>query len=185
VHYNKGTNSRCITTKAQITGAELWYSPDFQTVLIPKFLQVTFCYCAYPWAVQQIRVLSTSSTCWESSGSISVSSVVFIVEDVDRVGDRGGEIPQRLMYTHSWRPLGTCHCNLPVVLIKFYLVKSNTSGLGTSFKCCIFRISELMDAWSKAYTIILNKCDKFVCNMSKKIHLLHSHVDGFLKDLGS
>jgi len=116
-----------------------------------------------------------------------VSSGVFIAEDVDRMGDRGEEIPQWLMYIHSWRPLRTCHCNLPVLLIKFYLVKSNTSGLGTSFKCWIYRISELLDARLKAFTIILNKCDKFVCNMSKKIHLLHTHthVDGFPENLGS
>jgi len=114
-----------------------------------------------------------------------VSSGVFIAENVDTVGDRGEEIQQWLMYIHSCRPLGTCHCNLPVVLKKSYLIKSNTSGLGTSFKCWIFRISELLDAGLKAFSIILNKCDKFVCNMSKKIHLLHSHVDGFPKDLSS
>lgn len=114
-----------------------------------------------------------------------MSSGLFIAVDVDRVGDRGQEIPQWLLYRHSWRPLGTCHCNVPVALIKLYHVKSNTSGLGTSFKCSIFRISELLDAGLKAFTIILNKCDKFGCNTSMKIHLLHSHVDGFPKDLGS
>jgi hypothetical protein len=89
------------------------------------------------------------------------------------------------MYRHSWRPFGTCHCNLSVAMMKFFLVKSITSGLGASFKCWIIRISELLDAGLKAFTIIHNKYDKFDCNMSIKIHLLHSHVDCFPEDLSS
>jgi len=114
-----------------------------------------------------------------------VSSGGFIAEDVDRVGDRGQEIPQWLMFRHSWKPFGTCHCNLSVAVMKLFLEKSKTSGLGASFKCWIIRISELVDAGLRAFTIILNKCDKFDCKMSIKIHLLHSHVDCFPKDLGS
>jgi len=69
--------------------------------------------------------------------------------------------------------------------MKLFLIKSNTSGLGTSFNCWIIRISELLDAELQVFTIILNKCDKFGCNMSMKVHLLHSHVDCFREDLVS
>ena len=99
-----------------------------------------------------------------------MSSGVFIAEDIDGVGDRVQEIPQWLMYRQSRRPTGTCHRTLPVVLMKPFLVKSKTSCLGNSLKCWIIRISELLDAGLKACTVILNKCDKFGCNMSMKIH---------------
>jgi hypothetical protein len=60
---------------------------------------------------------------------------VFIAED-DGEGDNGQEIPQQLMYRHSWRPYE--HGLRP-----FFLVKSKTSSLVTILKCWIIRISEL------------------------------------------
>jgi hypothetical protein len=59
----------------------------------------------------------------------------------------GQKVPQELMYRHSWRPFGTCHCAMSVSLMKlFFLINSKISGHGTApLKCRIIRISELSD----------------------------------------
>jgi len=57
----------------------------------------------------------------------------------------GQEMPEWLMYRHSWKPFlnmsARSACLIDAAL--FFLIKSKTSGLGTTVKCKIIRISRL------------------------------------------
>ena len=86
-------------------------------------------------------------------GSSGLSGV-FIAEEVVKQETGGQEIPQRLIYRHSWRPFRTCPGDPPVPLIKLLLVNSKNSSLGaTVLKCPIIRIS---GCWIKG--IVKNVC---------------------------
>ena len=70
---------------------------------------------------------------------------------------RGQEMPELLMYRHSWKPffeyvgeICLFHWCSP-----FFLVKSKTSGLGVTLKCQIVRISRLVDDGLKEFLLYL------------------------------
>jgi hypothetical protein len=51
-----------------------------------------------------------------------------------------------LMCRNTWGPFWTCPWDLPVSLMKPFLVKIHTPSLGTTLlKCQIIRISKLLD----------------------------------------
>ena len=65
------------------------------------------------------------------------------------------EVPQALMYGYSWRPFGTCPCDISVSLMKLVSGNSKISGHETApLKCWIIRISELSDFEVKEFCSI-------------------------------
>ena len=107
----------------------------------PKFLQLITCYCSYTWAVQLIR--------WVFHFDISVISwfkgqqgplLCFLESSQLKLMEE----TRAKRYHNIWctdSPRGLVN----MAPRPFFLVKSKTSGLVTTLKCWLIRISELQD----------------------------------------
>jgi hypothetical protein len=96
--------------------------------------------------------LLSPSACSGASGSSSAFSGVFITEELMELSTRGHQIPLTSMYKHSWKSFWTCSWDPSASVMKLFLVKSKTSGLGTMhLKCWTSRTSGLLDIRLKEF----------------------------------
>jgi len=71
---------------------------------------------------------------------------VFIAEEIDGLGEKRSGHTQHLMCRHIWMSCWICSWDMSVSLLKLFLVKNQTSGLGTILlKCQVIGISGLSD----------------------------------------
>jgi hypothetical protein len=83
---------------------------------------------------------------------------------------RNETITLQFMYRHSWRPVATCHCDLPISLIQFFLVKSKTSNLWTTLKCWVIRISGLYRTRDYLIRLEVHRCIPTIPAEENKSH---------------